>query len=314
MGCLGFEDRFITAVDQAKSSFTLNDIFFLKVTDEDSVHSICIEEIYEEHTNQLNDALDNNFRIKELALLESPRLLKDEVKRFLDVSCPNILLDISCFPKRFFFPILKLMLNSDQVQNLVVCYTLPQSYSKIGLAEDTLPWSHIPMFKQTEIKVSKKEKAIVGVGFMPYELPSLLKDDYPKAEINFVFPFPPGPPNYQRSWEFVRSIEKNYTVREGDSRIIRVDIKDVSRCYDHLLTISDTGNHSCVIAPYGPKTHSLAMALFASNFDCDVVYTQPRYYNPRYTTGVKYINGDPETYLYLIKSEGKNLYTTNQPS
>ena len=40
-----------------------------------------------------------------------------------------------------------------------------------------------------------------------------------------------------------------------------------------------------VIAPFGVKTHTLGMALFAIEHNCGMYYTQPKSYNPAYTEG-----------------------------
>lgn len=307
LGCLSTEDRFIAAVEQAKLRFQLLSSLFIEVKDEESEYTDRVIEKNGNHAFMLQSLLGGTHAVQQLKLLGSPILLKQVITRFIAISNGNIVLDISCFPKRFFFPIIKLLHEADDVQNLLVCYSLPDKYHDGPLSEEPLSWSHIPMFQQSEILTIKVEKAIVGVGFIALGLPGLLKNDYNDAEVTLLFPFPPGPPNYQRTWEFVQEIEKSFPLDDPE-RIVRVDVKDVSGCYDHILNLTDNGANTSILAPYGPKTQSLAMALFAIKHGCGVFYTQPKYYHPDYSSGVKFLGGIPEIYLYCIKLDGRSLY------
>ncbi len=204
---------------------------------------------------------------------------------------------------------IKLLVESGIINNLVATYTIPEKYFDGNLAEEPMPWAHLPMFQRVveNFAHEKPRNAIIGVGFLPFGLAELLKGDYQNVRINLIFPFPPGPPNYQRTWEFVRNIEAHYPLSR-DNQIIRVDALDTSACYQNLCTITDNGNDVSIFAPYGPKPHSLAMCLFAINYNCDVYYTQPRVYHPDYCTGIKEIDDIPATYAYCLKLNGRNLY------
>lgn len=307
LGCLGTEDRFESALVESTKGLHLDDSLFINVVDKGTDYLQESNQIKEQHEKLLKSVLTGNLTIKQMGLLDSPKLLKNEISQFLDRTNGKILFDISCFPKRYFFPALKLLYVSERVTDLIVCYTVPDSYHAGDLAENPLPWARLPMFQRCDVPSPRIEKAIVGVGFLPFGLPSLLKSDYNNASISLLFPFPPGPPHYQRAWEFVREIEKSYPL-PGPQQILRVDVKDVSGCYEHLNNITDGGSKTAILAPYGPKTHSLAMALFAINNDCDVYYTQPEQYHPRYSVGVKMYDGIPEVYAYCLKVGGCSLY------
>jgi len=86
--------------------------------------------------------------------------------------------------------------------------------------------------------------------------------------------------------------------------MLRVHALDTSDAFDRICDITDNGKYTSVLAPYGPKPISLAIALFAIETGAPVYYTQPNYYSPDYSTGIK------ETYAYWIKKDGINLYTT----
>ncbi len=70
---------------------------------------------------------------------------------------------------------------------------------------------------------------------------------------------------------------------ENDRQIVRVDAHDVSGCFDHISAVAGENFERSVFTPFGPKSHSLAMCLFASKFDCDVYYSQPTHYYPDYS-------------------------------
>ena len=67
-----------------------------------------------------------------------------------------------------------------------------------------------------------------------------------------------------------------------------------------------------VFAPYGTKSMSLAMCLYACSHpeNTDVCYTQPKSYNPQYSTGISMVNGVPDTFAYCIRLDGKDFYST----
>jgi len=307
LGCLGTEERFSQAISLIKNEFVINHSLYVDVIDKGKDFLEESRKIKAHHKQKLEGILGVQPNVSLMNLLDSPVILKRVVNKFIEDSNGKVIIDISCFPKRFFFPILKILYNSDKVEELIAAYTVPDGYHEGELAENPLPWSHIPMFHSSATLPLNIEKAIIGVGFLPFGLPSLLKDDYSKAELSLLFPFPPGPPNYQRTWDFVREINKFYPLTDSH-QILRIDVKDVSGCYNHLTNITSNGKVPSILAPYGPKTQSLAMALFAIKHDCDVYYTQPEQYHPNYSYGVKMCNGNPEVYLYCLKIDNTKLY------
>ena len=143
--------------------------------------------------------------------------------------------------------------------------------------------------------------AIVGIGFMPFGLPNLLMSKYKSTPVKFLFPFPPGPPNYQRTWDFVWKIEKSFTFNHQDS-IIRIDSNNLSDAFEYITRETNNGQKKVIFAPYGPKPISLAMCIYATIHHSPVYYTQPTHYNPDYSSGIK------DTYAYCINLNSVNLY------
>ncbi|WP_353163509.1 hypothetical protein [Salinisphaera shabanensis] len=150
-------------------------------------------------------------------------------------------------------------------------------------------------------------QVIVGVGFVPYGLPELLKHDYKESNVALIFPFPPGPPQVQRNWEFVHEIEKIVPLKD-ERAIKRINALDVPGCFDCIERLTNHGESLAVLAPYGPKPHALAMCLAAIKHGYDVYYTQPRYYNSQYSTGVAENCGVDANYAYAIKLRGEKYY------
>jgi len=222
------------------------------------------------------------------------------VDEFLSKSTGNILLDISCFPKRYFFPIMKRMLRHDGLQNLAITYTKALRYGPGELSGNFADWAHLPGFISEDFPEPTPALAIAGVGFMPMSLPALLTGKYGTAQVRLLFPFPPGPPNYQRNWDFVARIHGTY--RLAPSSILRTHALNMPAAYRDLIRLTNNGQEPCVLAPYGPKPISAAMAVFAINYGVPVYYTQPSYYSPFYSVGVK------ETYAYSLVRDGKKLF------
>jgi hypothetical protein len=159
------------------------------------------------------------------------------------------------------------------------------------------------MFMSSEHRDVKTDLAIIGVGFVPLGLPDLLIGQYQNAEVKLLFPHPPGPPNYQRNWEFVRKIVDSYP-RLSLNDMQRVHALDMSDAFDKICQITNKGAYKSILAPYGPKPVSLAMALYAIEEGSPVYYTQPSYYAADYSSGIK------ETYAYWIVKTGTRLYST----
>ena len=306
-GCLSTEDRCLGTLLCCLEPNILKDVFFIEVID--PLESEYSSEAKSKRDKQRSEEkkLFRDAQIVEMGLHDPVVQIKKQVDIYLESSGENLIVDISSFPKKYFFPILKFVLKSPKIKNLLVTYTIPEHYYKGRLAENPMDWDYLPTYQCIANSEKQVVHAIVGVGFLPFTLPELLKQDYSNAEVHLVFPFPPGPPNYQRTWDFVRQIEATCHLKD-DCHIIRVDMLDMPGCYKHICNLTDEGKERTIFAPYGPKPHSLAMCLFAITHDSDVYYTQPRYYHPGHSSRMKYLDNSPETYAYCIKLNGSSFY------
>jgi len=294
IGCLSTEERCLKTHEILKNRGNLLSTAFLEIIDPN--------ETQQHQTNRYAwrerlNKLDKNVAISTHDLLcpigDIYKLIKDLAAN----SNGKIILDISSFPKRFFFPITKLLLAHKAISTILITYTVPEKYSAEDLSENPLTWQHIPMFDNDDPDVTY-DLALIGLGFVPLGLSSLFKDRFSNLRIKLMFPFPPGAPFFQRTWKFIEEMEISPKIDSKD--ILRVDTMNLSEMFDAICSISD--KRGILIAPYGPKTMSLAMCLYACLTDSTVYYTQPTTYNPGYSQGATKCTG------YCIKLNGQSLY------
>lgn len=299
--CLSTEERFIGTFNLLSFENKLNGAQFIKINDpaeftpKETVKKLSENEGIIRHSNKIKTS------IYEIDLLAQNSEIINLIKTIKANSSENVVIDISTFPKRFFFPIIKHFLLDGNFKNLIISYVTPQKYSQEKLSEEPEPWDHLPFFMPVKYPEDSPELAIISVGFMPFGLPNLLKDNYSNIPVKLLFPFPPGSPNYQRTWEFIMKIEKSYKLKPSDS-IERINAIDITDSYNHILNLTQNGQKGVIFAPYGPKPISAAICIYASLTNSPVYYTQPKYYNPGYSYGIDTVLG------YYIVLNKKNLY------
>lgn len=300
IGCLSFEDRCLGALLDLHQQDKLANVLYFKIVDPPSKDSKEIAAKLEDNTTKFHAIGRSKNELQQFGLLEPVGKVIEAINSIVTKSSGNIILDISTFPKRFFFPILKILLQQN-LNNLLIAYTNPQTYCKDDLSGNPDTWSNLPLFGNVTYPEPALDLAIVGVGFMPFGLPRLLEGKYSTIPVKFLFPFPPGPPNYQRTWEFMRKIELSFNLKETD-KIIKLDSNNLSDAYDYISYECANGKKDVVFAPYGPKPISLAMCLYATKYNSPVFYTQPHHYNPNYSSGIK------STFSYCIRLNSRMLY------
>jgi hypothetical protein len=312
-GSLATEDRSLSTWHILKQDNALYRTTLLEIEDPVSQETVRINsKLYQlrklkiaERKKQFIDAGGLLSEIEQLDLFGRFDVIVNNVNDFIRQSNGDILFDISALPKRLFFPALKLMMQSSLVKNLLVTYTIPKEYSTSFLSADHEPWRHLPLFAPPYPEPSL-EVFVIGLGLETLGLPELLEHDYRDVKVKLLFPFPPGPPLYQRTWEFVRSLENNLPSQSREP--VRVNARDTSEVFDQICAASENGKQYAILAPYGPKPMSLAVCIYATLASSPVYYTQPRIYNPQYSVGVSIVNGKPETYCYCVRLDGTNFY------
>lgn len=312
IGTVSTQDRCLSMLRHSAHSFALGHAAFLEISEPQSKFLTQSEE--RRKTNRLlwlEQTKGHSSELLKYELLEPIRRLQKQVNQW--TSGPfkkSIILDVSCLPERFFFPILRWLLASEEVENLIVTCMSPERYTEEDLAYDPDDWAYIQTFGPSSEGIDKPVKrVVVGAGFLPFSLPEWLKKDYNESsiQVSMLFPFPAPPANIKRNWEFVRQIEVGLPLRD-ERQLARVGANDLSGCFDRIDSITRNGSIGTVFAPYGPKAHSIAMCLQAIKMDAQVLYTQPTYYHPEYTTGIKVDDGLPAGFAYAIRVKKQMLY------
>jgi hypothetical protein len=309
LGCLATEERCLATWTTAGSAGRLKSERMLEIHDEhpaDANHSrffTATERRIAESRGKYLSSGGKNGRITSFYLADAHARIIDVADEFAERCGPNVVIDVSCLPKRFFFPIIRRVMLQPKVKNVIATYTVPLEYTKAQLAEDPTAWTFLPTFLPPDPE-PKDRVVIIGLG---YELLAL-RDVLAGNQCELLFPFPSLPPGIRRNWEFVHELSA-FAKRPPE----RVYIYDVSEAFERIKAITNRGARYAVLAPYGPKTLSLAMCLYALSTaqlesPASVYYTQPRVYNPSYSTGVQMNGGVPEILSYCLRLKGKDLY------
>lgn len=237
-------------------------------------------------------------------LLASEDDLLDIAKMFLDKAAgiSTVVLDISSFPKRYFCFLTKRLLMAD-VQNVILTYTEPgvDGYSADHLAEDPMTCDHLPGFGGP--LPPKGSTLVVSVGFESLNIKPLVEMyGGEKKQTKLVLAFPPDGENTRRQWNTLRQMVTDPQEVRGNLEVVAS--WDAELLFKTLVRWNQDAD-GITLAPFGPKPHTLGMALFAIRYDSGLYYTQPKSYNPDYTTG------SGETWAYIAKWNGVTCLERN---
>jgi len=312
IGSLGAEARCTTVPCEIRSLDKLESCLLLKVRDQPSPFMDDVAKAVEVRRKKMARALGNSFRVIEAELMSDLPELDPIWDDLESVLTGHVILDISCLPKRFFFYLLRRLQKSTKISTLIVTVTIPERYGS-ELSWNAGPWDFLPSFGR-EHSGQVQPLLIIAVGYQHLTLLNIVEEGEPRT-VRLLFPFPSKPPGGIRNWEFVRNIEheKKFKLRPTD--VIRVNPQETSIAFD-LLTGQCVGETNEVwLAPFGPKSISLAMALFAlareaSGLPVSVGYNQPPAYSATYSIGVeRRTDGTPLVHAYLVKASGIAFYT-----
>ncbi|MCX7168083.1 MAG: hypothetical protein NTV11_17660 [Rhodocyclales bacterium] len=304
VGAIGTEERSLCGWTEMRRLGAVADELFAEIQDVDS-------EKYRDRTQVALQARRAEFTQNggNLAKIRSFRLMVEWFQiaafaREAEVASQSLVLDISSFPKRFFFPILRALVTSTNVLNLLVTYTSPASYADDApLYENIEPWKTLPGFGGVS---SKPELWIVSVGFLVESLRHYVGGN-PEEKMKVLIPFPAPLAALRRTWQSVAELEKGHS--DGRFDKYRVDPLDMSAAFDRIDSLAGNPPKNLAFAPFGPKPTSAAMCLYALQRESSVHYPQPTVYHPEYSTGIR--NNDPTNAVsaYWVKHEGELLYS-----
>ena len=312
LGCVSMEDRCSATSQELPQHLNWAHKLVLRIDDNPSLAS---DEI--NRKTDLNEQifLANGFDVNDfsrLGISTAFGVLDERLKEFLGgLVEPNIVLDITSLPKKVFFFIIRLLLSGNyNFENIVITYAKPERYASAPLSESPEPWDALPGFRLSRDK-PKHRKLIIGVGFEPLGLTKISDTgEFRSAPVSFLFPFPSKANRIAKNWRFIRRIFPN----ESHIDVISVDASNLPEVYDKICGMGDGGDLPIALAPYGPKPMSLAMAIYASNTGATenptgVYYTQPTFYNPDYSGGIKRLNGIADIDAYCLTLNGNKLYS-----
>lgn len=310
IGSISTQDRCQSVLLHNQRSFELSGGSLLKIIDEPSMYSTATADRLKRNLEAVSRLLPRNFEVFEHRLLGPLLPLRNQVAEWISRSGGNVVLDISALPERFSFPVLRWLVESVEVRNLAVTYMFPQSYTREDLGYDAQDWGQLPTFvDDSATGPVDVQHVVVGVGFLPYSLSDWLKKTYsrPSFKVSLLLPFPAPPSSVNRAWDFIRRIEPDLSIRD-DRQIMRVAADDLWTAFQRIETLTRNGKDRAVFSPYGPKAHSIAMAIHALKHKCEVYFTQPAYYHPEYSIGIGIDGGLPAGNAYALRLNGVDLY------
>lgn len=308
VGCVSPEDRWSTAWTCVGDKVAKQ--HYLQVVDE---HAEAGNLTAREYQARLDHQLASaervpRFRPADVArvglLDRNPQVVKTATS-IADSLGASVILDATCMPKRYLFPLLKLILERAP-DNLVVAYTSPNAHGPtLGHSPDD--WAPLPLFG-TEIGLNPL--IIASVGYEPSGLAQIL-GEMSKAEtdLRFILPVGTSASSSRRSWEFLHHVWPDLPPH-WQTPPLRVEVHDLSGTFDVIRKVIDCTSRSVVFAPFGPKPVSVAMCLLASSLECaTALYSQPSYYSENYSTGVHEIApGVPACIGHCIRLCGDDAY------
>lgn len=312
IGSVSAEARGVTVFSELSQLNKLRSGIRLRIADEQSPYEVGTRAAWANQERDFNATIPTSVPIRDENLFSGISELTALVDEIEASHKANVILDISAIPKRFFFFILRSLIESPSVMNLLVTYTTPERYGS-KLYDTAGGWEPLPGFGM--VRADKTNPLlIIAVGYHHLNLQEVIHDSEPR-KVLLLMPFPSKPPGSISNWEFVRYVDDQ--VKLNPNNIIRVHTHSASLAFEHLTGKCKTHSDEIILAPFGPKPISLAMALFAiarekKRLPLTVGYTQPRAYSHEYSFGVEIgHDGLPVVHTYGVKLNGKNLYELN---
>ena len=310
LGCLGTEERSVASLLQLSANDPLSSAHLLRIRDTSPTEPD-EEETAIERNVEACAAAAVTFERHDLTL-QGPLNLNSWPSGFDFSGKPDVCIDVSSLPKRFFFAAVKAALQTQAVKNLVVTYARPSGYPPTDISGNPDSWETMDNFGITDPDIESEvdSRLIVNAGFMVGGLIEHLENRRGGLSASILIPFPADLwSSVQRSWESARSIEESLQIMDERGAVNenpeyrRVGAHDTSTAFDILLDLTNRGATAAALAPLGPKPISLAFCLLASQTEKHpVYYAQPKAY------AVNYSEGCEGTYGYWIKHDGENLY------
>lgn len=321
VGTISPEDRSLSVLGEITGLQRLSQANFLRIEPDPRKNNPRFRQSFTKkldanHKAALRLGQHINLSIRSESVLCREESLIEVARATLQACDENLMIDISAMPKRYFFPMLTLALESSRFSNIVVTYTTPERYGDT-LAEDPLPWNAFPMYGATPPSGATAVKLLIAVGYQPLKLEGILEGFRTRvSNVELLLPFPSVHPGYIKNWEFILQVRR---VLPGlpTSAIKRVATTNTPLAFDRVAAMTNNGRVHSVLAPFGPKPISLAMCLFGiacrqNGIPVEIGYTQPQVYSDSYSSGVATQNGRALTNAFCVRLGGRNLYALDR--
>jgi hypothetical protein len=315
LGCISREERCLSALAALGPVAAARLVRVFDEDPDDAAAERAALDARRDHAQQLFGLPRAAFRDEALlASIDQIEDIIDECAR----NTGNLVIDISCFPKRWFFLLTRLALQDPRIQNLMATYTVAGAYGQT-LSYNPEIVRTLPGFTSMHRR-GTCDVALVSIGFHSHSILDLFDVERPKS-VRMLFPFPPGPPGVGRNWRFVEKLEG--AIRTSGTELtevgrvvdqIHIGALDLPQNFYALSRATDGATKTSLVAPYGPKPVSLAMCLFvlaaerSGRPEVPAYYTQPMRYAADYTSGVLVRAGVDEVLGYPIRVDGRDLY------
>lgn len=311
IGCCGTEKRSISLARHVGRA-ALDHVRMVEIHDPQPLDRAAFEGRLAENRAALTAAGFAADEIVPAPLVADLDTITDVVSGLVEAGAASLLIDLTSLPKHWFFPLIRALLAEATIKDVIACYTAGIGYATT-LSENVSPLRVLPSFAGDPTR-DRHDSLIIGIGFEPTGLDALLAEQASDA-IRLIFPFPPGPPGHQRNWMFVKHIEELTSKNQIDPPDrVHIHMYDCPQIFDALCEMTDGGIISSAIAPYGPKTVSLAMCLFALAAEAaelppvPVYYAQPLRYALDYTADAAMRGDVPDIIGYCLRLAGRDLY------
>ena len=244
LACCGSEVRSI-ALARYFGRDRLRDVEIVAIRDPQPLNAALLNDRLRSHRSSLEECGYRSDEIRDVDLLAGLEITLDPVHQLIAKGSESIIIDITSFPKLWFFPIIKAILEDLQFMDVMVTYTSAVGYSN-ELSENLGPLRVLPGFFADDGR-SSHDSVIVGIGFDPMGLVPLLSDQI-SDNIRLIFPFPPGSQGNRRNWMFVKRIEE-LTQREqiGPPDRVHIDMYDCPQVFDALCNMTNNGYQTAAV-------------------------------------------------------------------
>lgn len=290
---VSFEERCSGSIINTKSVIDLKNFVFslLEIEDDKSYYRQQCYDLQKENLSRIKRILGDLYSTPIKGKLSNSENLVQALISLIEKEDRSIILDITCLPKKVFFPIIKYLYNHWISRHEVfIIYTTALNYPH-WLSRDPEEVSFIPAFAG-QYSSGKRNYWVPILGFEG----GLAKKIYEAGNFIDIFPIVGYPTIFVDRILYSNRyiIEK---LPKGLNDIIFCPVNDPQETYQTIKSIliqfQNQDTH-IILSPLGSKLQSLGCCLMAIKENLPVMYAQPQTYHPKYSEGIGL------TYLYKI--------------